>query len=161
VLLLFVCLFLLLGELFWGLSKSRFWVLLWLVGFSLSISRSVFCELPVLTDRIAVLPQQPCPISFLKLEEIGCFHRFERKLVCVHQGLMFSIVSLCPSGLYLCMCVCVYRFSKFGFCVLACHTNGGFLSLENPFGHNCGFKGKYPLPMPLALVCLFDTYKGF
>jgi len=35
-----VCLFLLLGELFWGLSKSRFWVLLWLVGFSLSLSLS-------------------------------------------------------------------------------------------------------------------------
>jgi hypothetical protein len=77
-----VCLFLLLGKLFWGLSKSRFWVLLWLVGFSLSLSlsRSVFCELRVLTDRIAVLSQEPCPISFLKLEEIGCFHRFKKKI---------------------------------------------------------------------------------
>ncbi len=89
------------------------------LSLSLSLSRSVFCELPVLTDRIAVLPQQPCPISFLKLEEIGCFHRFIRKLVCVHQGLMFFIVSLCPSGVYLCMCVCVLTgFRNLGFVFL-------------------------------------------
>ncbi len=56
---------------------------------------------------------------------------------------MLSAVSLCPSGV-LVVCACVYRFSKFGFCVFACHTNGGFLSLENPFDHNCGFQGEIP-----------------
>jgi hypothetical protein len=50
------------------------------LSLSLSLSRSVFCELRVLTDRIAVLSQEPCPISFLKLEEIGCFHRFKKKI---------------------------------------------------------------------------------